>query len=103
MQNKKSKKECLVCDRIFKNTRGLKIHKSKIHCKIESKKIPSYCKIITKSKDEYCIKNIDEIFNYNPIKDLDSEIRSNCTDFENLDVRRKKKIIKIKNQRFLNG
>lgn len=93
----KLKKECLVCDRIFKNVRGLKIHKSRMHCKIESKKYPSYSKIITKSKDEYCIKNIDEIFNYNPIKENDLETQSNATDFENnFKNYRKKKIIKIR-------
>ena len=97
----KIKRECLICDKKFKNLRGLKIHKSRIHCKIESKKVPSYCKIITKSKDEYCLRNIDEIFNYCPIKDSELETQSTDTNFElGQKIAKRKKILKIKNIKF---
>lgn len=49
-----------MCDRWYKTTKGLNIHKSRIHKLLI--KIDEMRKVSTNSYDEYCLKTIDEIF-----------------------------------------
>ena len=88
--------ECIVCDRIFKNKIGLNIHKSRIHCKEDDKKLPQYLKIITKSKNEYCIKNMDEMFIYCPVDELEKMSFETESDSEEKLIEERKKKIKKK-------
>ena len=71
MQIKKlENKQCLICDKSFKNFAGLQIHKSKKHKRID---VSLYQigpqKIVSLSNNEYCVQTIDEIFNYPPKKE----------------------------------
>lgn len=89
--------ECIVCDKSFKNKIGLNIHKSRIHFKEDDKNIPQYLKIITKSKNEYCIKNMDEMFRYCPIDELENMSVDTDSEKKIVDGRKKKIRKKRKN------
>lgn len=88
--------QCLICDKTFKNFIGLQIHKSKKHKRVEINPYPKGPqKVISLSKDEYCLMTIDEIFNSAPKIE---ECSSDLTSMDHCDFERNRKISKMKSK-----
>ena len=103
---RKLRNNCIICDRVFKNDRGLQIHKSKIHREYALNPL-GILRQRSGSRDVYFVKSMEEIFKYKPVsedqKDLSVETVSQSElKQDNFSVNRKHKITKKKEKRATN-